>query len=106
MSEVPNDSAITRRAWPPRRQWRVVGSAAAIAVAAMLVIWLAPRIFGSREPAGAPAALPPGTFRPTAAQLKTLTVEAVGTHAFVSEELTEGKIAANADHATAVFTPF
>jgi cobalt-zinc-cadmium efflux system membrane fusion protein len=114
MSEVPNDSdrppdgkdPIARRAWPPQRQWRVVGIAAASVVAAILVLWLAPRIPGSREPAAAPAAAPAGTFRPTAQQLKTLTIEAVGTHAFVSEELTEGKIAANADHATAVFTPF
>jgi membrane fusion protein, heavy metal efflux system len=114
MSEVSNDSPqppegqdpITRRAWSTQRQWQVAGMAAAVVVAAIVVIWLAPRIFGSREPAAAPAATPPGTFRPTPQQLKTLTVEAVGTHAFVSEELTEGKIAANADHATAVFPPF
>ncbi len=110
MSEVPKEppdwkDPIVRRAWTPQRQWQAVGIAAALAVTAVLVIWLAPRIVGSSPPA-APAPAPPGTFRPTAQQLKTLTVEAVGTHAFVSEELTEGKIAANADHATAVFSPF
>ena len=104
MKQLPTDP-ITRRAWSARRQWRAVGIAAAFAVAAMLAIWLAPRIFGSSPPS-APAPAPPGTFRPTIQQLKTLTVEAVATHAFISEELTEGKIAANADHSTAVFSPF
>jgi cobalt-zinc-cadmium efflux system membrane fusion protein len=84
----------------------MVGIAAAVLLAAILAISFGPRIFASREPAPGPPAPPPGTFRPTPQQLKTLTVEAVGKHAFVSEELTEGKIGANADHATAVFTPF
>jgi len=39
-------------------------------------------------------------------QLKTLTVEAVQSHDFVSEELTEGKIAVNGDRATPVFSPY
>ncbi len=38
--------------------------------------------------------------------MKTLTVASVGLHGFVSEELTEGKIAANADRATPVFSPY
>jgi len=49
---------------------------------------------------------PPGTFRATPQQLKTLTIQAVQTHAFISEELTEGKIAVDGDRATAVFSPY
>lgn len=48
----------------------------------------------------------PGTFRATAQQLKSLTVERVGLHGFVSAESTEGKIAVNADRATPVYSPF
>jgi cobalt-zinc-cadmium efflux system membrane fusion protein len=50
--------------------------------------------------------LPPGTFRAWAQQLKTLTVEVVQNHGFVSEELTEGKIAVNGDRTTPVFSPY
>jgi cobalt-zinc-cadmium efflux system membrane fusion protein len=57
----------------------------------------------SHEAASAPA---PGTFRPTPQQLKTLTIEAVAVHQFVSQEITEGKIAVNADRSTPVFSPY
>jgi cobalt-zinc-cadmium efflux system membrane fusion protein len=63
-------------------------------------------VFGPHEAPVAGAPSPPGTFRATAQQLKTLTVETVQTHGFVSEELTEGKIAVNADRATPVFSPY
>src|SRR6202043_3612641 len=45
-------------------------------------------------------------FRPSPQQFKTFTVQVVQTHGFVSEELTEGKIAVNADRATPVFSPY
>ena len=38
--------------------------------------------------------------------MKTLTIESVGLHGFVSEELTEGKIAVNGDRTTPVFSPY
>ena len=111
MSESPSDpgqptkgqDSIDRRAWSSARQWRAVGVAAAVAVIAVLALWLGGRVFGPHEaPAAGPPA-PPGTFRATAQQLKTLTFETVALHAFVSEELTEGKIAVNADRATESF---
>jgi len=98
--------AIDRRAWPPQRQWRVTGIAAAVVVAAALAVWLGGRLFGPHEAPPAPAATPPGTFRASPQQLKTLTVEVVQTHGFVSEELTEGKIAVNGDRTTPVFSPY
>ena len=114
MSESPSDpgqqpkgqDSIDRRAWSSARQWRAVGVAAAVAVIAVLALWLGGRVFGPHEaPAAGPPA-PPGTFRATAQQLKTLTFETVALHGFVSEELTEGKIAVNADRATPLFSPF
>ena len=98
--------SIDRRAWSQQRQWRVAGIAAALVIIAILVVWLGGRAFGPHEaPAAAPPS-PPGTFRASPLQLKTLTVEVVQTHGFVSEELTEGKIAVNGDRATPVFSPY
>ena len=99
-------ASIDRRAWSKQRQVRAVGFAVAAATVAVLGIWLGGRFFGGHEgPAAAPSA-PPGTFRATAQQLKTLTIEPVDLHGFVSEESTEGKIAVNGDRATPVFSPY
>ena len=114
MSEPPSDpgrppkgqGSIDRRAWSKDRQWRVTGIAAAAVIAAILAMWLGGRIFGPHEGPPAPAASPPGTFRASPQQLKTLTVEVVQTHGFVTEEMTEGKIAVNADRATPLFSPY
>src|SRR5580704_14507405 len=100
MSEPQSDSgpprkgqdAIDRRAWSKERQWRAIGICAVVLVIVVAALWLGGRLFAPNE-APAPAPSPPGTFRATAQQLKSLTVQTVQTHAFVSEELTEGKIA-------------
>ena len=113
MSEPQNDpqplasgqDAIDRRAWSAARQWRTAGVAAAVALIIILAVWLGGKVFGPHEPPAA-AASPPGTFRATPQQLKTFTVEAVRMHAFVSEELTEGKIGVNGDRATPVISPY
>ena len=97
--------SIDRRAWPAARQWRTAGIAAVGAVIIVLAVWLGGKVFGPHEPPAA-AASPPGTFRATPQQLKTFTVESVQTHAFVSEELTEGKIGVNGDRATPVISPY
>jgi membrane fusion protein, heavy metal efflux system len=114
MSEQQSDSgqppkgqdSIDRRAWSKDRQWRVTGIAAVVVAGVVLAVWLGGRAFGPHEGPPAAAPPPPGTFRATAQQLKTLTVEPVQTHGFVSEELTEGKIAVNGDRATPVFSPY
>jgi membrane fusion protein, heavy metal efflux system len=114
MSEVPSEpgqppkgqDSIDRRAWSRDRQWRTVGMIAAAIVLAILVIWLGGRIFGPHETPSAAAPSPPGTFRASAQQLKTLTVETVQMHGFTSEERTEGKIAVNADRETPVFSAY
>jgi cobalt-zinc-cadmium efflux system membrane fusion protein len=98
--------AINRRAWPRERQLFAVGIGVAVVLVVVFGFWAAESLLGKRaSPAAAPT-LPAGTFRASAMQMKTLTVEPVGLHGFVSEELTEGKIAANADRATPVFSPY
>ncbi len=77
----------------------------AVVILVILGFWLGGKVFGKREtPAG--EASPPGTFRATAQQMKTLTIETVSLHGFVSQELTEGKIAVNGDRATPVYSPY
>jgi membrane fusion protein, heavy metal efflux system len=113
MSDAPGElkppssgqEAIDRRAWPRERQLFAVGVGIAVVLVVVFGLWAAESLLKSASPAAAPT-LPPGTFRASALQLKTLTVEPVGLHGFVSEELTEGKIAANADRATPVFSPY
>ncbi|MGC1387436.1 MAG: efflux RND transporter periplasmic adaptor subunit, partial [Steroidobacteraceae bacterium] len=97
--------AINRRAWSKERQWRAAASGTAVVILVILGFWLGGKILGKREtPPGESS--PPGTFRASAQQLKTLTIEAVGLHGFASEELTEGKIAVNGDRATPVYSPY
>jgi membrane fusion protein, heavy metal efflux system len=97
--------SISRRAWSKRRQIKlaVIGSSAIIA--GILALALAGRFFSRPQAMAAPAA-PPGTFLATAQQLKSLTVKPVGLHGFASEEVTDGKIAVNADRATPLFSPY
>jgi cobalt-zinc-cadmium efflux system membrane fusion protein len=98
--------SIDRRAWSQERQWRITAIAAAVVGVVVLAVWLGGRVFGPRAAPAAAAPSPPGTFRASPQQLKTLAVEAVQTHGFVSEELTEGKIAVNGDRATPVYSPY
>jgi membrane fusion protein, heavy metal efflux system len=114
MSNVPSDprqqstgqESIDRRAWPATRQMRVAVIGAVIVILGLLAIWLGGRLFDKHEAPVGEAPPPPGTFRATAQQMKTLTVESVGLHSFVSEELTEGKIAVNGDRTTPLFSPY
>src|SRR3984957_16373161 len=103
---LSGQESIDRRAWSRERQLRAAGIAAAAAVAIVLGTWGVGRLFGRHEAPPAETPAPPGTFRATAQQLKTLTVESVELHGFVSEELTEGKIAVNRDRATPVYSPY
>jgi cobalt-zinc-cadmium efflux system membrane fusion protein len=105
MTEQPNDP-LDARAWPEARQWRVSALAALLIGLFVLAAGLAQKVFGTKLETNAPAAAPPGTFRATPQQLKAFTVEDVRAHAFVSEELTEGKIGINADRATPVVSPY
>jgi cobalt-zinc-cadmium efflux system membrane fusion protein len=98
--------AIDRRSWSQEKQLRAAGFGALAVLTIVACVWLGGRLFGAHPAPAAVAAAPPGTFRVTAQQLNTLSVATVGVHGFVSEELTEGKIAVNGDRATPVFSPF
>jgi membrane fusion protein, heavy metal efflux system len=100
-----SEEQLDRRAWSRRRQWRAVAIAAAVLLGAVLLIWTAGRFSGTHTPEAAPSS-PPGTFRASPQQLKTLTIEPVQTRAFATEERTEGKISVDADRATPVVSPY
>ncbi len=114
MSKVPSSphhqpsgqESIDLRAWPRERQIRAATIGTIIVVLGLLTFWLGGRFFGKHEAPESEAPPPPGTFRATAQQMKTLTVDSVRMHAFVSEELTEGKIAVNGDRTTPLFSPY
>jgi membrane fusion protein, heavy metal efflux system len=92
--------------WSAQRQWQLLGAVIAVIAVVVVVGMLSGRLFGRRDSGeSAPSPLA-GTFRPTAQQLKTLTIEPVSLHQFVSQEITEGKIAVNADRSTPVFSPY
>jgi membrane fusion protein, heavy metal efflux system len=105
--ESPSGQAsINRRAWSREFQLRAAAIGTAVVILGVVVFWSGGRFFGKHEAAVSEAPSPPGTFRATAQQMKTFTVTPVGMHGFVSEELTEGKIAVNGDRATPVFSPY
>jgi len=105
-SSPANGSANGPNSWTLRRQLLTLVIAAGVLLALVGGFWILQRGFGhsTAAPQATPAA--PGTFRPTAQQLKTLTVGSVALRPFVSEERTEGKIAVNADRTTPVFSPY
>jgi cobalt-zinc-cadmium efflux system membrane fusion protein len=75
----------------------------------MLVVVAAVRLgrgMSATPPAIADVPPPAGTFRPTEAQLKTLSVAAVASGDFQSIEVTDGSIALNGDLTTPVYSPF
>jgi cobalt-zinc-cadmium efflux system membrane fusion protein len=101
-----NAAAAKTAGWPRRRQLYVLGAAVGILAVGLGVTWLVGRGFGRGDSVAGPPPPPAGTFRPTAQQLKTLTVEPVALRQFVSEERTEGKIALNGDRQTPVYSPY
>jgi cobalt-zinc-cadmium efflux system membrane fusion protein len=100
----PSDSArVAARGWPIPRQRRALAIGALVVVALLALIWLIGRW---RAPPPPPPRPPPGTFRPTAGQLKSFTVATVSLHSFRDAAIAEGKIAVDADRATPVYSPF
>jgi cobalt-zinc-cadmium efflux system membrane fusion protein len=108
--EQPNNTSNTAGAragaWSLQRQRYVLAVAASVVAVVLVVGWLVERALRRSDSTVVAPATPAGTFRPTAQQLKTLTIAPVSLHQFVSEEITEGKIAVNGDRSTPVFSPY
>ncbi len=104
--DTSHAAQVSGKGWPPRRQSYVLVVACAVVFAAILLLWLVGRGLGRGSSGDVNSPAPPGTFRPTAQQLKTLTIEPVALRPFVSEERTEGKIAVNGDRTTPVYSPY
>jgi membrane fusion protein, heavy metal efflux system len=103
--EPARPNSIEGRAWSARAQWRAAGILTLLSLGVIIGVWSVSRLFAPHtSQAAAPS--PPGTYRATAQQLKTFTIETVQTHSFVSEELTDGKIGINSDRATPVISPY
>ncbi len=98
-------------AWLAPRRSRLVrrcaGGAAAIIAIALAVFVIGPRLVQpvASQPAPSPQ-LPPGEFKPTEAQWKSLKIAPVATATFHSDSITEGNIAIDDDLNTPVFSPY
>jgi len=95
-----------KRAWSAASQSRVLAGAVVIALV-VVSVWSG---HGRSDAAGTGAApvppLPPGTFRPTPDQFKTLTIGTVGEQDFQQLTVTDGSIALNGDLTTPVYSPY
>ncbi|MDP1027925.1 efflux RND transporter periplasmic adaptor subunit [Sphingomonas sp. KR1UV-12] len=87
-----------------REQGRWLAIAAAVAVGAIL-LWLAIARLTHHEPAP-PGSTPPGTFRPTAAQMAGLKTTRVGYGASDDRTLASGSITVDGDRSTPVLMPY
>jgi membrane fusion protein, heavy metal efflux system len=101
----PEPGSSSGSGWSAQRQWQLLAALAVLVAILVLAGMLSGRLFRRGAGESAPSS-PAGTFRPTAQQLKTLTIEPVTLHQFVSQEITEGKIAVNGDRSTPVFSPY
>lgn len=107
-SPPPSSSSppAVRRSLSQRQQWLVVLVLALIVAAAIGLGWLGGRTnaLTTGDVAATPA--PPGTFRPSSAQLASLSIATVASITFRTEQITDGKIALDSDKTTPVFSPY
>jgi cobalt-zinc-cadmium efflux system membrane fusion protein len=83
-----------------------LGVGCALLLALFIVLGRALHLFGANI-AGAPLPPPqPGTFRLSDEQLRSMSIEVITDQPFHSQEITDGKIAYNADTLTPVFSPY
>jgi len=97
---------LAHRALPLRRQAQVVLLIAVAAICVLVLAWGAARLHAAQPPAQAAAQDAGDAVRLSSAQLSSLTVGAVETAQFRSEQVADGRIALNSDTATQVFSPY
>lgn len=91
---------------PPSSRRITIGLVFAVAAGLVILIVRAPHLFGVHAaPAPAPP-VPAGAFRLSDEQLKSMTIELIAEQSFHSEEVTDGRIAYNADSVTPVYSPY
>jgi cobalt-zinc-cadmium efflux system membrane fusion protein len=86
-------------------RWAALVLVASVGVAATVLIW-EPRADQPENARPPTSADPPGTFRPTQLQWRSLKLEPVVTRAFRPEQVTEGTIAVDDDLTTPVFSHY
>ena len=101
-SWTPGDSI---KALPRARQWTILAVLAAVALALMFGLPAIGRMFAPKPPPP-PSAPPPGTFVATPEQWATFKFVQVQPQTFHGQIDTDGKIAADDNLTTQVFSPF
>src|SRR5450432_754866 len=94
--------------------WRALSRRAQTLIVAILVLAAGVMIVRMREHRGTKPAVSEQSIQsqrneryyPTEAQWATLTVQLVEQRIFLSENITEGKIAVDDDHSTPIFSPY
>lgn len=99
MDALPQAEPLSRA-----RQIRLLGAVIVAALALWLVVALLSPMFHAIAPADPP--VPPGTFRPTAEQLKSLTIETVGAGPLDHVTTASGTIVADGDISTPIILPY
>lgn len=94
-----------RRGLPRNRQFAILALAAVVVLGLFLLVPLVGQLFAPKPPPPA-AALPSGTFRATNAEWAGLGLATAETMAFSPADQTDGKIAANDNKTTLVYSPF
>ena len=108
MHETEIPSAPTSRTLPHRTQLTIVVVLALLILAALGLGWATTHLFGGsvHVESNAKTSAVPGTFRPTPDQLAGLEIVTVDKQNFRTEYATDGKIVANGDRVTPVFSPY
>jgi cobalt-zinc-cadmium efflux system membrane fusion protein len=103
-NESPSSSR-TLSTWAAQHRLAVVVACGVLA-ASLIVFGRALHLLGASVTPAPPPPTAAGAFRLSDEQLKSMTIEPIADQPFHSEEVTDGKIAYNADTVTPVFSPY
>lgn len=106
LESLPAEPGPGTAALPRRRQWLILGAMAAAVVVLICAVWAVQRLLQPNAAAPRQQQVPANTFRPTREQLSALRFTTVEEADFHDEIAADGRLAFNADVATAVYSPF